>query len=387
VTGPAPDDGGVAEPVAEAQAEGEVSYDGPSAPGATALPRPAGWIDWAAEEAGGWRLGGWMAMPRGGGFDTVRARWNGADLGVAEAAGRPELAGHLYWLRGPRRFGISVVVPGRDADGRLELTGERGGRPAAAMATTFIAAHLERAPLPPRPLTERASDLAGEAFRLSGLKCFTDVWDELRRRALDPTAARVLDWGCGCGRLVRYLERAGVRELTGCDIDGAAVAWCAANLAGRFVRSNRNPPLPFEDASFDAVIASSVFTHLGREDQRRWLDELRRVIRPGGTLLASFAGEYAYSLGSSRLLSPGHTPGSPIARAVELRKRLALRRAGIIDHFADDHLAGIAPAGYYRGVYQSRANVASASAGGFGLIDYIERGFAGHLDLAVLEAA
>jgi SAM-dependent methyltransferase len=51
-----------------------------------------------------------------------------------------------------------------------------------------------------------------------------------------------------------------------------------------------NPPLPFEDASFDLVYSISVFTHLDEEMQDAWLNELKRVLRPGGILIITVHG-------------------------------------------------------------------------------------------------
>lgn len=100
----------------------------------------------------------------------------------------------------------------------------------------------------------------------------------------------VLDFGCGCGRVLRYWrDHAG--PVAGSDRDDAAVAWCARNLP--FTRVERNslaPPLPFAEATFDLVYALSVFTHLTEELQTAWRDELRRVLRPGGRLLATTHG-------------------------------------------------------------------------------------------------
>jgi len=48
--------------------------------------------------------------------------------------------------------------------------------------------------------------------------------------------------------------------------------------------------MPFLDNEFDLIIGVSVFTHLGEEDQFRWLAELARVIKPGGIALMSIQG-------------------------------------------------------------------------------------------------
>ncbi len=351
------------------------------------LPRPAGWADSARQEADGWRIGGWMALPDSGPFNAVSVSWEDRDLGLASPAERPDLESHLYWVRAPERCGFSFFLPGHDAQGRLALTGDLNGRPAGLLTTLFIAPQLEEAALPPPALAERVSDLSGDAFRLSGLKAFTDVWDQIAEHTGDPRALTILDWGCGCGRISRYLARAGVSGLRGCDIDPAAVGWCSENLPGEFVRCGPEPPLPYGDGEVDVVVASSVFTHLDRDHQRTWLSELRRIISPGGLLVASIAGEYAFTLGASRLRRPGQAPGSLLPRAAALRKRVALRRAGIIDRFPDAHLEGIAPSDYYKMVYQTRDFIERSWTRDFELATFIERGLAGHQDLVVMRPA
>ena len=80
-----------------------------------------------------------------------------------------------------------------------------------------------------------------------------------------------------------------VGEIWGCDIDPEAMAWNRANLSrvGRFEVNPSVPPSPFREGQFDAIYAISVFTHLPEELQFAWLTELRRILRPGGVLLAS----------------------------------------------------------------------------------------------------
>ena len=108
--------------------------------------------------------------------------------------------------------------------------------------------------------------------------------------------ARVLDFGCAAGRTLRhFLAEAERAEIVGCDIDDPSVDWVAEHLcppvAGA-VRCDPDPPLPFDDASFDLVYAVSVFTHLSTS-WAEWLLELRRVLAPGGLFLATFIGEGA----------------------------------------------------------------------------------------------
>ncbi len=104
---------------------------------------------------------------------------------------------------------------------------------------------------------------------------------------------RVLDFGCGCGRTVRWLLRGGVK-LHGVDVDRAAVEWCRSHLEGaQFAATSPEPPLPYPDAHFNAIYCLSVFTHLGEPMQDQWLAELSRVLKPGAVLLLSVHGEAA----------------------------------------------------------------------------------------------
>ena len=105
---------------------------------------------------------------------------------------------------------------------------------------------------------------------------------------------RVLDFGCGSGRLLVGWHAIGTgHALSGCDINAELVEWARASLPAAIDLqvSQPLPPLPFPDAVFDVVFAVSVFTHLSLESQRRWVEELRRILRPGGALVITLHGE------------------------------------------------------------------------------------------------
>ena len=63
----------------------------------------------------------------------------------------------------------------------------------------------------------------------------------------------------------------------------------------RIYANDEQPPLPEADAGFDLVYCGSVFSHL--EDWAPWLLELRRVLRPGGRLVASIHGRGFWDFG------------------------------------------------------------------------------------------
>jgi SAM-dependent methyltransferase len=120
---------------------------------------------------------------------------------------------------------------------------------------------------------------------------------------------RVLDVGCGIGRMARplagYLDPAN-GSYEGFDVHGEAIGWCRRRygrahpnfhfvLADLFNRryhpggahSASEYRFPYDDGSFDLVIATSVFTHLLEEEAEHYLAESARVLAPGGRLFAT----------------------------------------------------------------------------------------------------
>jgi SAM-dependent methyltransferase len=93
---------------------------------------------------------------------------------------------------------------------------------------------------------------------------------------------RVLDLGCRSGALTRHFL--GGNEVVGLDVDRSALARAAA-LGIEPVEADVEEPLPFEDASFDAVVAGELLEHLQFPDAL--VAEARRVLRPGGVFVGS----------------------------------------------------------------------------------------------------
>ncbi|MEQ8936323.1 MAG: class I SAM-dependent methyltransferase [Amphiplicatus sp.] len=104
-------------------------------------------------------------------------------------------------------------------------------------------------------------------------------------------AARILDLGCGAGRVIRHLPKLTDAALFGVDYNPSLAGWCAKNLKGDFRRNELRPPLDFPEAHFDIIYLISVFTHLRIPTQREWLAEVARVTRPGGVVLVTFHDE------------------------------------------------------------------------------------------------
>ena len=164
-----------------------------------------------------------------------------------------------------------------------------------------IAGSIDGYPLPPSRLVRTVIGTRELAWYQLGGMFFQQSMNRMlcERGVRLHEAARILDFGCGCGRVLRWLGGlAGTVELHGTDYNPALIAWCRRRLAklGTFHVNAAEPPLDFPDGHFDFVFSYSVFTHLRHDLQRRWLDELVRVTRPGGHLLATFHGATAFAV-------------------------------------------------------------------------------------------
>ncbi len=158
-----------------------------------------------------------------------------------------------------------------------------------------IAGSLDGAPFPPSRLINLVIGTTEISwYQLGGMynaKAFTNL---LCRNGIAPEKLEtMLDFGCGCGRILRWWV--GLKdscEIWGCDYNAELVAWCQKRLGffAQFKVNRADPPIDFSDGYFELVYAYSVLTHLSLEQQRPWLVELTRVTKPGGWLVITTHG-------------------------------------------------------------------------------------------------
>ncbi|OFW09603.1 MAG: hypothetical protein A3H96_06740 [Acidobacteria bacterium RIFCSPLOWO2_02_FULL_67_36] len=119
-------------------------------------------------------------------------------------------------------------------------------------------------------------------------KTFSHPLDLGRFSALVPRDRRVLDFGCGYGRLCRELRSAGYPNIIGVDSSPGMIDRARAENPGITFEVLESDTLPFKAASFDAVLLFSVLTCIvGDAEQRSVVREIERVVRRGGILCAS----------------------------------------------------------------------------------------------------
>lgn len=108
---------------------------------------------------------------------------------------------------------------------------------------------------------------------------------------------RILDWGCGPGRVVRHLPSfLSHAEIYGTDYNEDYIKWCSENLKEiNFSINKVDPPTNFSDSFFNAVTGLSIFTHLSEPNHFNWIAELYRIIKPGGGLYITTQGNAYYS--------------------------------------------------------------------------------------------
>lgn len=221
--------------------------------------------------------------------------------------------------------------------------------------------------LPPASLRYRvhgSSDMDG--FLKVGKRCSEDIQAALEKIGKNLDSFRdILDFGCGCGRTLLWFEdRSRSSNLYGTDIDAEAISWCRDNLDfAAFGVNDPLPPLRQPSGKFDLVYAISVFTHLNEEYQFRWLEELRRVTKPGGIVLLTVHGRHA---------------------------RKGLAREDVIDiekkgfkFIFSSTMKGIFPE-WYQNAYHTRRYVRRRYSKYFDVLDYIPRGVGGRQDMVVL---
>jgi len=210
-------------------------------------------------------------------------------------------------------------------------------------------------------------------YLLEGFSAFVKV-----ERALEHVCGRrynsfptILDWGVGCGRFSRYFEShraSGPLSLIGIDIDDVNVKWCRQYAPWMHVQQvDVVPPTPLDDGGVDLLIGISVFTHLRKPDMMLWLEELFRLVKPGGFLAVTTHGDTTLSR-------------SGLGQAY----RTALHQRGHLDIGHNSSIDGAVPDDYYRDVFHTEAYIRAAFGRFFTVLAFIPGIIGNNQDLVIL---
>ena len=192
---------------------------------------------------------------------------------MAQLLWRAGLAGPAFALRQfSWRFKASTLYQ----SARYALNGAPDGQP---MPATWARVRVAGSPDP-------------DWFFRSGALAAQSIRAAVGRQTRDLSACeRILDFGCGCGRVLRHWHNLRGVQVYGTDFQVPLLAECHRSLP--FVRLAANapePPLPFADASFDLIYCLSVFTHFDEQQDLLWRNEIQRLLKPGGLWVFSVQG-------------------------------------------------------------------------------------------------
>lgn len=328
-------------------------------------------------------VAGWV-IPPGDDWTRVGFALNGrafteVDLGRE----RPDLPPRFWFVDGVDRAGFEATITLTDE----ELSGAVPIEFDAVDRTTLVPfrpwqqqacclRRLDPFPLPDGPRMRRVHGAPDEeSYRLVGYSNYRTLYHALQHatgRGFE-SYERILDWGCGSGRMLRYFANhpgAGhPGTLTGADIDNDNLNWCREHLPfASYVHLPLRPPSSLPESSFDLVLGVSIFTHLPEALQFEWLAELVRVSAPGAILLMSVHGPTIDAMSGS------------------VEHGQIVRRLGIIDgpsHDLDDILEDTS---YYRTAHHSHEYIRREWSRYFDIVDILPACIGNVQDLVILRS-
>lgn len=234
---------------------------------------------------------------------------------------------------------------------------------------------------PPVPASGNIVRVSGEEsdlrFVVGGTTTFIQL-NEISKKYFNVSLGEYqtcVDWGCGCARVMRQFWEAGkllkLREpnqqrIIGVDIDPVNINWCKENMDGRGnYKVLSLEGFDFNTAEIDLLYGISVMTHLTEHHQNLWLNEIARVVRPGGCVILTTHGEFAYYR-HSRMLATAF-----------------VERFGIFD-LTPDAAIGADKDTYYRATFHSREYIKKYWSKNFEILDVIPVANAFHQDFIVM---
>lgn len=152
-------------------------------------------------------------------------------------------------------------------------------------------------PLPPRELIYLVSGhRSASRFLRRGRVASKTIRATLEKNGLEIEHFNsILDFGCGVGRIMRHWNLLQRPILHGTDYNSRLIEWCKENLRfAEFQVNTLSDRLLYKPETFDFIYAFSVFTHLSESLQFHWINELSRVLKPGGHIYFTTHGDYFF---------------------------------------------------------------------------------------------
>lgn len=148
--------------------------------------------------------------------------------------------------------------------------------------------------LPPDKWLFETFQLNYSKYHADGAVCAKEILDWARPFLPEEKILKILDWGCGTGRVAQYIHQYAPYSLVyAVDTNPAMIQWNTQHIKGvLFSDIHQHPALPYPSNFFHLVYGISVFTHLPIQQQQAWLEILMGVMETGGILILSTHGSY-----------------------------------------------------------------------------------------------
>jgi SAM-dependent methyltransferase len=251
-----------------------------------ALPLLRGVVESFSIEGNAVAVEGWCLDPAGP-LDAVELRRAGDTIALATPVDRPDVvrvfpdiahAGSSGFLAAGELRGWS------EQPARFELVGIRDWLPVGRLRIDWDPG-LGEAPAPPPELAARVYG-HGDRTRLLLRTALASnaLLDALAHYRVLDSFRDAVHWDAGCALLARVAaQRLPHAELTSLAADAEALAWAqAAGTPGRLLAGGPLPPTELAGGGADLVLRDRPLATLTPDELRAWLEELRRVLRPGG---------------------------------------------------------------------------------------------------------
>jgi SAM-dependent methyltransferase len=150
------------------------------------------------------------------------------------------------------------------------------------------------------PPKETQEAFVGHSFETTYMEARAFLNAMLNVVAKDSIPKRLLDFGCGWGRMLRLLrhsEKLAETEMFGCDLDKGILEFDRRTIPHVFFsKTGVFPPSIYRDGMFDLIYAYSVMSHISERTHAAWAKEFHRILSPGGYVCVTTQGPRIFTL-------------------------------------------------------------------------------------------
>ncbi|NKB23712.1 MAG: methyltransferase domain-containing protein [Kiritimatiellae bacterium] len=158
-----------------------------------------------------------------------------------------------------------------------------------------------RGPIPPLQNRKRVGNWPIGRFLNAGYEGYKPIKHAIESHySLPFPELKILDFGAGVGRTLQYFHQHNP-AIYATDVDLSATTYLKRAFPEAHIKSNHyEPPLTYPNDFFDVIYSVSIWTHLHPKDQIPWLEELKRIAKPGALVCVTTSGFKALHLRQKR---------------------------------------------------------------------------------------